>query len=154
MWTTYTTITTRMITRDEESNTCFFSFTFFFSHFQSIVVSYFDSNITTIVFYVFNFSVNAIKMIEEREKQKKKNIKQTAGSKLRYRRPCTATAHHSPNLSLNNRDLVRWCRLFDVVARANVERVPARNDVFSRYAALHRLMAKLECISFWCIVGE
>lgn len=53
-------------------------------------------------------------------------------------RPGTATAQHSPNLSLNNRDLVWWCRLFDVAARANVERVPSRDDVFARYAALHQ----------------
>lgn len=81
---------------------------FFLPRCQSIVVSYFDSNITTIVFDVFNFSVNAIEMIEEREKKNETKLYEVNCRQQTEvpEKPGNATAQHSPNLSLNNRDLV------------------------------------------------
>lgn len=53
-------------------------------------------------------------------------------------------AHGAQNLLFNNRDLVWWCMLFDVAARANVERVPSHH-IKCVQSMQHRVQSNDEC---------
>lgn len=128
---------------------------FGFLNFQSIVVSYFDSNITTIRIRRFQFfgECDQNDWRERREDENRKLQAASRGTGDRAMRLYTGTrqiSHLTREISFDDVGYSMW------LLRANVERVPSRQWCVCKVcSALYRVKAKVECIYVSrCIVFE